>query len=201
MSHFCSNCGAKLEQGTIFCGSCGTKVEDVVTSEEKIVQQPIQQPNYHTEAVNTQLGYQEESTFQEMFLKRTGRLNRLRYFKRSLVIGIINIVLVIIGGAIFLKPWELTNSTYEGFTILCGLVALYPEFCLNSRRLEDLDKPPQMAYWLAGVGAIAVISSTSFESGKGAILGLIYLVAALYLLFAEGTRGDNQYGPDPLGRK
>ena len=101
----------------------------------------------------------------------------------------------------FLKPWELTNSTYEGFTILCGLVALYPEFCLNSRRLEDLDKPPQMAYWLAGVGAIAVISSTSFESGKGAILGLIYLVAALYLLFAEGTRGDNQYGPDPLGRK
>ena len=136
-----------------------------------------------------------------MFLKRTGRLNRLRYFKRSLVIGIVNVVLVMIGEAIFLDQWELTNSAYEGFTILCGLVTLYPEFCLDCRRLEDLDKPPQMAYWLAGVGAIVVISSTSFELGKGAIIGLIYLVATLYLLFAEGTRGDNQYGPDPLGRK
>ena len=192
MDRFCSNCGIKLEQGVAFCGFCGAKIEN-----DSSVQHGSNSIQHNVQPLVSQGRYFEDKTIVEMFFKQNGRLNRLRYFKRSLVVGVIESLLIVLGAVILLEPWEDTNSAFEGYSIICGLIALYPEFCLNVRRLQDLDKGKDMAYWFAGAGALTVIGS-SLESGKGAIVALMYLGCALYLTFAEGTKGENQYGSDPL---
>lgn len=61
-----------------------------------------------------------------------------------------------------------------------SLSALIPSLAINVRRLHDTNRTG----WLLVIGLIPIIGS------------LILFV--LFLL--EGTWGDNQYGPDPLGR-
>ena len=66
-------------------------------------------------------------------------------------------------------------STLSSFL---SIVAAVPGFMLMIRRLHDLDRP---TWWCIG-----------------AFIPIVNFVMGLYLLLAEGTRGPNQYGPDPL---
>ena len=188
VERFCSNCGTKLKEGAAFCGSCGARVG---SSDEKVQKEPDRQHRH-------QLGTSGDATVNDMFFKMNGRLNRLPYFKRILVLFLVELVLYILGSVVLLEPWEESNSTRDGFKTVCGLIALYPELCLNVRRLQDLDKGKDWAYWIAGVGAIASMSSNFFDTTKGAVLAVVYLGITVYLMLAEGTKGENQYGPDPL---
>lgn len=67
------------------------------------------------------------------------------------------------------------------FMLLClwGLITLIPNLAVSVRRLHDQDK-----------------------SGWMILVGLIPLIGGIWLLIlylTEGTRGPNQYGPDPKG--
>lgn len=72
-------------------------------------------------------------------------------------------------------------SDYLSFVaIIIGLALFIPSLAVTIRRLHDTNK-----------------------SGWYLLLGLIPLVNfyLLYLMFVEGDRGPNQYGPDPKGQE
>ena len=95
-----------------------------------------------------------------------GRLNRWRYFTKSLKM----LALMFVGG-IFSKIISVVGT-------IIIFIASIGCILLSIRRLHDLDKS---GFYLL----LTVIPFVDF------ILGI-------YLLFAKGTEGDNQYGEDPL---
>lgn len=72
----------------------------------------------------------------------------------------------------------MVGGVYGPLTSLVILAAIVPSIAVGVRRLHDQDK-----------------------SGWFMLLGLIPLVGIVLLVFfcLEGTKGPNQYGPDPLG--
>ena len=113
--------------------------------------------------------YIPKDTLQDKFTCFHGRLNRLPYFLRSIVIGVIY--------AIGMGVMEAGD-----FGVLIGLVVVvasaYMSITLGIRRLPDLDK----SGWLVLLCLIPVVN----------------FFVGLYMLFAKGTTGPNKYGPDPL---
>ena len=146
--------------------------------------------------------YTEDKTLQEMFLKNTGRLNRLRYFKRSLVMILVTFVIDFILITIFSDEWGIPTSFGNLATSVVGIVALVPMYCLNVRRLQDLNKDDTIAKIILAVcfGALFIPDEDYYSlSTLVIIVCLVETIIVLYLLFAPGTKGENKYGPDPLG--
>lgn len=120
--------------------------------------------------------YIPDEGFVEIFLRYDNRINRKRYIKRvfalvgiSFILGIVvNIVLMILGA-------DISEDTLAR---ALGLLTLIPSWALMMRRLHDLNRP---GWWVVG-----------------SLVPLLNFVLGLYLLFAKGTDGANQYGPDPL---
>lgn len=81
------------------------------------------------------------------------------------------------------------------------IVGQIPYYCLNVRRLHDMNKDETLAYVLLGLGVAGAISGsdvfsmTTFET----LAYCVETIAGLYLLFFPGTYGKNKYGADPLG--
>ena len=108
-----------------------------------------------------------------------GRLNRLRYFKYTLLVsvafGVLEIVLVWLAA-------RLTGNS-EGFLItLVYTLSSIPMFIGNAmvtvRRCHDLNMS----------GGFVLLC----------IIPLVNVLFGIYLLFARGTVGWNKYGADPL---
>ena len=142
-----------------------------------------------------------------MFLSVEGRLNRLRYFKRGLVIGVVAVLLDVL--------FSNGDGSDNGFTIAFGILFLLPTYCLNVRRLKDLDKDATVAVLYLILETILLIfemfgwdsmSMASLE--RGIITGyaqiyictlVVQLAISIFLTFVPGTQGENKYGKDPLG--
>ena len=108
-----------------------------------------------------------------------GRLNRLKYFQYTLLVslacGVLEIVAVVLAS-------KITGWNEGWFLSAIGFAASLPMFFGNAmvsvRRCHDLNM-----------------------SGKWVLLSVVPIVNLLfgiYLLFAKGNYGFNQYGPDPL---
>ena len=100
---FCSKCGARLESGALFCGNCGRSTKPEPTPTEMKVQPgivPIE------DSISTaDLHWVPDDGFQAHFFKTEGRLNRWRYFKRSILITLL------------FKPEAVTEELYVTYTI------------------------------------------------------------------------------------
>ena len=157
-NNFCTNCGAKLEAGEKFCPTCG---------------QNVSATNYDTTP------YQEDCELWENLFKVNGRLNRLRYFKRSIGIFFLYIILLIASIAIFIDPSS-GDVTATGIILSVVLSILFPigSICLTIRRLHDLN----LTGWLCLLTTIPAVNTAFW----------------IYTTFAPGTFGANQYGGDPL---
>ena len=112
----------------------------------------------------------------ETFFRINNRINRKRYIKRifalvgiSFIFGlVVNIPLAILG----------VDVSEDTLARALGLLTLIPSLALMIRRLHDLNRP---AWWVIAT-----------------FIPLLNLVLGLYLLFARGTYGPNEYGPDPI---
>ena len=179
---YCQQCGNVLDDNAAFCGKCGAKIEEKNFSDEV---------------------YIPDETFADMFLKREGRLNRLRYFKRSLVYGFAVCIL----NAILIDIFD------DELLAIINIATLYVAYTLDVRRLQDLNRDSTFA-WIVIVGNVLAnivgmgvneYSSDADAIGGGillCIIGILILPLQLYMLFAEGTHGVNRYGADPLeGRR
>ena len=128
------------------------------------------------------------------FCRWQGRLNRKRYIKRMLALWIPGSIIclaafiaaaaAVLGGnadIAHLNEDQLRQLSYllQGVSLVL-LPFLIPSYMLMIRRLHDLGLS----------GYFALVS----------LIPLINLGLTLYLIFAEGTRGANAYGSDPLAR-
>ncbi|MCR5834085.1 MAG: DUF805 domain-containing protein [Selenomonadaceae bacterium] len=146
---------------------------------------------------------QKDVGFKENFLKREGRLNRWRYFKRSIAFGMMFflVILIVVIAMIFINPSE-NFSSFEAvvFKIIC-IAALYPIFCLMVRRLHDIDENEKIAYISIALSIASIILTDLNAQEKSlyaSILSLMNSVINIYVLLCPGTKGDNKYGSDPL---
>ena len=121
--------------------------------------------------------YIPDKGFVEIFFRISNRINRKRYIKRMLALmGItfilaflVNFSLLIVGADILAE--DTLASALGGLTLI-------PSLALMIRRMHDLNRP---AWWVIAT-----------------FVPLLNLVLWLYLLFARGTYGPNQYGADPI---
>ena len=123
--------------------------------------------------------YRKDSGLYENLFKTNGRLNRLRYFKRSIGILFLYIILMITTVALCLDPSssELSVSGFIACVVLSILFAI-GSICLTIRRLHDLN----FSGWFCLLMTIPAVNTAFW----------------IYTTFAPGTRGANQYGGDPL---
>ena len=105
-----------------------------------------------------------------------GRLNRMAYFLRSLLIGVCASVFGgIAGGCAAIGSIFLLVSFVA---TICALACVVGSWMIAIRRCHDLDK----SGWFLLILFIPYVD----------------FLFALYLLFWKGTTGPNRYGPDPL---
>lgn len=146
--------------------------------------------------------YKEDRTLQEQFLKTEGRLNRLRYLKRNLVLLLVWLLICILFVLIFSD--DMGNVSRTGDVLISVIAAgmLIPYYCINVRRLHDMDKDSALAKisFVLGLITIFINDDDPFNPFTAQmILSLVNFIIVLYLLFVSGTKGANKYGADPLG--
>ena len=186
MSRFCSNCGAELNEHDNFCSRCGKEVTVSKTLSE------TQPP--------------ELSLCKKVFTSK-GRLNRLPYFKYSIALALLTILLWIIGVALIfsLKEYKVL-SIGLGFLLVIILVALcIAQIMLAIRRLHDLNFSGwwYLAYFLL-IGMGTTMENIGSKEDNSSLLtfslvcDVLVTIATLVLIFKRGTVGCNKYGTDPL---
>ena len=112
--------------------------------------------------------------YQTLFLSAQGRLNRKAYWIGAVIIFVADVILTLLG----LAAREHIGILYWIFTLLT-IALIYPGLCIAIKRFHDRDK-----------------------SGWWVLIALIPLIGAIWYIievgFLPGTKGSNQYGPDPL---
>lgn len=116
-------------------------------------------------------------------LKAEGRLRRTHYLLISIGLNFANVVI---------------EATNEPVLLLLSLVLLWPALMTMIQRRHDAGKGPELAFICLGLVLVGAIL-TEFEAGIGALLMIPGFIAGLVILFARGTVGPNEYGPDPRG--
>ncbi|MFI4974052.1 MAG: DUF805 domain-containing protein [Caulobacterales bacterium] len=119
-----------------------------------------------------------------------GRIRRLHYWLAAISLGVIEVVIISVVGAL-LAGAAMSNPNNAGaatgalmammpiyFVVL--LIFMWPTLALGVKRCHDRDK-----------------------TGWFLLIGLIPLIGAIWLLidlgFLDGTQGPNKYGPSPKG--
>jgi uncharacterized membrane protein YhaH (DUF805 family) len=105
----------------------------------------------------------------DLFFQFDGRINRAKWWLGVVIIWVIQGIISGIVG--------FDNTTIVS---LIGLVFLWPTLALGIKRFHDRDKS---GWWVL----VALIP----------IIGFFWILIELGML--EGTKGPNQFGPDPLG--
>ena len=217
MAKFCAKCGASLEGAGKFCPSCGAQVMEEAAQgtptpskpqpnqqemnsspvQRQMPQPPMGQPQpmmaqnapgqggpnaaYGMGMMGAQAfnwgPYVPDEGVKEMFFRYDNRLNRKRYIMRALaLVAAVTIVATVLG--IVLAMVGVSASSIENMGTAVGLLGAVAGLMLAIRRLHDLDRP---TWWIVGH-----------------FIPIVNVALSLYLLFAKGTEGPNQYGPDPL---
>ena len=138
-----------------------------------------------------------DKTIPEIFFKREGRLNRWRYFKRNVVLGIISSFIMVVIELFFGNINENISTTGNVLLFVAMMLILVPSYCLVVRRLHDMDRDELLAkVYIAGCAASYFLSFVLKYDFMP--LSVVMVIVALYILFEPGTYGTNKYGADPL---
>ena len=105
----------------------------------------------------------------------SGRSRRMEYWMFFLLNIGVSIVATILDGILGMSG--MIAGAYGPLSVIAMLALLVPGIAVAVRRLHDQDKS---GWWLL-IAFIPILG------------GLVLLV----FMFLEGTKGDNQYGPDP----
>lgn len=113
----------------------------------------------------------------QTFLRYDNRINRKRYIKRTLALVGIDFIIAFIF-AVIMAIIDIDENVTESILEWIAITVMSPNIFLTMRRFHDLDKP---GWWALTT-----------------IIPIVNVIMELYLIFAKGTQGQNQFGPDPL---
>lgn len=141
--------------------------------------------------------------FQKNFLTAEGRLNRWKYFKLLLILTLIELVAVIIVSVVFSDEFGNLSSSEENLLNIIAGAALLPTYFLDVRRLHDFNQDDTLAKISAALSFYFIFfienpENFIFMSALDRVVCIATFVLGMYILFKPGTRGENQYGADPL---
>lgn len=227
MSKFCQNCGQATNDSDKFCHKCGTKLydsQDVAVIQEQartevmqVRQKTPQNMAVQQHAVQFQpvyVQYVEEpytpdQGWREMFFRWDNRLNRKRFFMRLMLLQSLMLL------CSFLLLLVFPKDIAQFATMIVVLIWMVPMLMLGLRRCHDLGHsgwfliktiiPVLGMMWLIKYflsnrdDDTPALSSTFFVVAIG--LPFVSILVWIYLMCAEGMRGENEYGPDPLGQQ
>lgn len=130
-----------------------------------------------------------------VYLSSQGRIGRLAYFGYGLAAGLIY---AIIAAAVAMVLAPLIGIGAVLVILIVYLPFLYFQYNLAAKRFHDLNKPSQYAVYFMAVAFVSGVL-IRFESLQmvGMLVNLLLLLVGLYLLFAPGTAGANDYGAAP----
>ncbi len=152
----------------------------------------------------------------------SGRSRRMEYWMWALFQVVVYFLVMVLmmmfgGGALMAGDPAAMMAAGGGMMLILGLYMIYglvvfiPSLAVAVRRLHDTNRSgwwilaPVAPYAVVVLGGMMAVSSPDMAA-LGGILAMVGLLAtfllALVLLvfyFLEGTRGPNQYGPDPKG--
>ena len=149
----------------------------------------------------TATGYIEEKTISEMFFKSKGRLNRLRYFKRRVVLGILLYVFIYLGYRVLGYEYGQDNFYAATYNTIVSLLFIIPTYFLNVRRLQDMNRGKTLAVVYAILTSLmAFMDFTGVNYMLYIALTFVTIVFMLsgYMLVVPGTQGKNRYGASPI---
>ena len=179
---------------------------------------PLPQPEIpYTPAFkhNKDDGFSDPS-FKGMYFSFHGRLNRKRYFWRSVVIAAICIGCMIGAGFVLGIGTAVEDMGFLVIPaclalIIVGIASMVSGVSLMIRRMQDLGWSRGVVYGYAAVSIIwnilnflldqDVVEGTDWGMTAGFFVlfsGLFFAVINVIIVCKKGTTGPNQYGPDPL---
>ena len=122
-----------------------------------------------------------------------GRSRRKEFWLFMLLIIIVSVIAGIIDGILGMEG--MFGGLYGPVTLLAALAFVIPQFSVGVRRLHDTNRS---GWWIL-LGFVPIVTMALTMLTGLAIFNLLALVALvlLYFFVLEGTRGPNQYGPDP----
>lgn len=145
--------------------------------------------------------------FSYLYLSTEGRIGRQTFWIGYIVLAVIGIVLAL-----------LTASLFGQLSFMARLISLiyivavaYPAYAVSAKRFQDRGKSGSLGAILIGISVFSSLLDLFGLTGSpiapntfGIFITLVTLVVAIWYLIdlgiLRGTVGDNQYGPDPVGR-
>ncbi|MGH1419461.1 MAG: DUF805 domain-containing protein [Hyphomicrobiaceae bacterium] len=148
----------------------------------------------------------------------TGRITRLSFWLGIIALAILQIIALVALNPAMLSgdPDTLANLSKPNWTnTLVGLAFLIPFTAIYVKRFNDRNRPYWIGFALVGIYAIYSLlphflgtpDPTAAELTPDMIIFMVFAVlmtiiglwSLIDLGFLRGTKGPNQYGPDPKG--
>ena len=136
----------------------------------------------------------------------TGRINRkqyLCYYAATAVVASLLIVSITVMAGM-MDPAGIENIEEAGTpnsiaipAYIVSIITLALGFSFDVRRFHDLSRPTSWAVVPMFLGALNLLPVFQEMNLATYILSGVQIVIFLYLCFAKGTQGDNEYGSQP----
>lgn len=136
-------------------------------------------------------------TIVDVLFRFEGRLGRLAYFGYSVFVLLATVALVV--GAVNLAQTGTGYGAAMALLILIGtaLGSVWTSTALSVKRLHDTNLSGLHMIWIFIVNALAN-ALTQQAPTLSLLFAAITVAVGLWMLFAPGTKGDNQFGPGPF---
>src|SRR5207302_645563 len=142
--------------------------------------------------------------FNQLYSTTPGRIGRREFWLGSVgVVVVLVVAVVIIAGLV-----GSTRIISETLVFIIELLLAYPAYAVMAKRFHDRGRPGATAMPAIGIPLLTALLTLIGLTGSdvrpnllGEVLNFINLVIAFWILLDlgvfPGTRGVNQYGPDP----
>jgi uncharacterized membrane protein YhaH (DUF805 family) len=148
--------------------------------------------------------------FARLFTTADGRIPRLAYWIGFITILLVEIVVRLLLG-VPLAPTPADPFSIRALSFFIDAVLLYPTAIIMVKRFHDRDRSGQLIGWFVVPYSVIMLTNLLGMSGDpdhiGVVEALLLIATTVISLaflvelgFRRGTPGDNQYGPDPIGR-